>query len=110
MTRDEGSLKVVFKGTRMLGVSTATLSNDWLHKRFKELYKERTLESSVKTLRSLEVKGELSRFKLERKYKRCCRIYIYGDAAHGPSSVRGGKAKTGIRGKIVCVIEKKKAV
>ena len=43
-----------------------TLSNSRLHKRFKDLYKECTLESSARTLRNPEVKGELSRFKLEK--------------------------------------------
>ena len=59
----------------MLGASAATLSNNQLHKRVtRGLYKERTLESSAKTLRSLEVKGELSRFKLREKYRKCCHI------------------------------------
>ena len=60
----------------MPGASTATLSNDRLHKRSKGLYKERTLESSAKTLRSPEFKGELSRFKLERKVQEIA-SYIY---------------------------------
>ena len=66
MTRGGGSLKVVFKGTRMLGASSATLSNSRLCKRFKDLYKEHTLESSARNLRNPEIKGELSRFKLEK--------------------------------------------
>ena len=82
----------------MLGASTATFSNDRLHKRFKGLFKERTLESSAKTLRSPEVKGELSRFKL-RKTTGSIVVYIYGDPVHRPSSVRSGKAKMDIWGK-----------
>ena len=62
-------------------------------------YKECTLESSAKTLRSPEVKGELSRFKLGENYRRYRRIYICGDPAHGPSSVHSRKAETGINGK-----------
>ena len=73
--RGTGSLKDVFEGARMLGASAATLSNNRLHKRVtRGLYKERTLKSSAKTLRSLEVKDELSRFKLREKYRKCCRI------------------------------------
>ena len=34
-SRDKGSLKVVFKGARILGASAATLGNDRLRKRFK---------------------------------------------------------------------------
>ena len=74
------------------------------------LDKECTLESSVKTPRSPEIKGELSRFKLKRNYRRYRHIYICGDPAHGPSSVRSGKAKTDIRGKMVRAIEEEKAV
>ena len=59
-------LEGCLQGTRMLGASSATLSNSRLCKRFKDLYKERTLESSARTLRNPEVKGELSRFKLEK--------------------------------------------
>ena len=62
----------------MLGASTAGLSNNRLHKTFpRGLYKERTLESSTKTLRSPDVKGELSRFKLREKYRKCHRIYMW---------------------------------
>ena len=63
---DRGSFEGHLQGTQVLGTSAAALSNDWLRKRFKGLFKERTLESSVKTLRSLKVKGELSRFKLRK--------------------------------------------
>ena len=35
---------------------------------------------------------------------------MYGDPAHRPSSVHSRKAKTDIRGKMVHVIEKEKAV
>ena len=73
-------------------------------------YKERTLESSAKTLRSPEVKGELSRFKLGENYRRYRHIYICGDPAHGPSSVRSGKAKTDIKGRMVRAIEEEEAV
>ena len=50
----------------------------------------------------------MSRFKLKRKYKRYRRIC--GDPAHGPSGVPGRKAKTDIRGKMVCAIEEEEAV
>ena len=60
-------LKGVFGEHRCWGLPQRLFSNDWLHKRFKGLYKERTLESSTKTLRSPKVKGELSRFKLREK-------------------------------------------
>ena len=76
----------------------------------KGLYKERTLKSSAKTLRSPEVKGELSRFKLRENYRKYHLIYIYGDLAHGPSSVRSRNAKTDIRGKVVHAIEREEAV
>ena len=77
MTKGQGILKGRLQGTRMLGASSATLSNSRLRKRFKDLYKERTLESSVRTLRNPEVKGELSRFKLGRKYVQEIASYIY---------------------------------
>ena len=46
---DRGSFEGHLQGTRVLGTSAATLSNDWLCKRFKGLFK-----------------GELSRFKLRK--------------------------------------------
>ena len=52
----------------------------------------------------------MSRFKLRNQYRRSCRIYIYGDPVHGPSSVPGRKTKTDIRGRMVCAIVKEKAV
>ena len=63
---DKGSFEGCLQGTRVLGTSAVALSNDRLRKRFKDLYKERTLKSSAKTLRSPKVKGELSRFKLRK--------------------------------------------
>ena len=74
-------MKGVFQGTRILEASSVTLSNSRLHKRFKGLYKERTLESSARTLRNPRVKGGLSRFKLENKYRRCCHIYMWRPGA-----------------------------
>ena len=94
----------------MLGTSAAALSNDRLHKRFKGLYKERTLESSAKTLRGLKVKGELSRFKLRKEVQEISSLYISVYPAHGPSSVLSGKTKTDINGEVVCAIEEGKAV
>ena len=55
-TRDEGSLKVVFKGTRMLGVSTVTLDNDWLHKRFQRVYTRSAHSRVAQGL--LEIQGQ----------------------------------------------------
>ena len=76
----------------------------------KGLYKECALKSSAKTLRSPEVKGELSRFKLRKNYRWYRRIYISGDPAHRPSSVCSRKAKTDIRGRMVRAIEEEEAV
>ena len=47
----------------------------------RDLYKERTLESSAKTLRGPRVKGELSRFKLSRNYRKYRRIYTWRSGA-----------------------------
>ena len=66
MTRGRGILEGHLQGARMLGASSATLSNSRLHQRFKGLYKEHTLQSSARTLRNPGVKGELSKFKLEK--------------------------------------------
>ena len=52
------------QGSRALGASAAALSS--CLRGFKDYDKERTLESSAKTLRSPEVKGEVSRFKLRK--------------------------------------------
>ena len=87
------------QGTRMLGTSTAALSNDRLHKRFKGLFKEHTLESSAKTLRGPKVKGELSRFKLRKEVQEMLSLYISVYPVHGPSSVLSGKTKMDIKGR-----------
>ena len=77
----QGILEGRLQGAQVLGASAAVLSNRRLHKRFKDLYKERTLESSAKTLRSPEGKGELSRFKLRGKYRRDRQIYMWRPGA-----------------------------
>ena len=103
-------MKGIFKGHRCWGLPQQLLATIGCIRGFKGEYKERTLESSAKTLRSPEVKGRWSRFKLRDQYRRSCHIYIYGDPVHGPSSVHSGKAKTDIRGKMVRAIEEEKAV
>ena len=62
------------------------LGNNWLRRRFHGEHKERTLGSSVKTLRSPKARGELSRFKLKRKYRRC-RHNIYMETQHTDQAV-----------------------
>ena len=61
------SLKGVFKGHWCWGLPQQLLATISCVRGFEDEYKERTLESSAKTLRSSEIKGELSRFKLGRK-------------------------------------------
>ena len=74
-------MRGVFKERGCWGLPQRLLATIGCVRGFKGLYKERTLESSAKTLRSPEVKGELSRFKLERKYRRCRRIYVWRPGA-----------------------------
>ena len=78
MAKGQGILEGRLQGTQVLGASSATLSNDRLHEGNN---KEHTLKSSVKTLRSPEVKGELSRFKLRNKYRGSRHIYIWRPSA-----------------------------
>ena len=59
-------MKGVFKGYECWGLPQQLLATIGCIRGFKGLYKERTLESSAKTLRGPEVKEELSRFKLEK--------------------------------------------
>ena len=100
-------MKGVFKGHRCWGLPQWLLATISCIRGVQGEYKECTLESSAKTLRSPEVKGELSRFKLRRKYRRSHCIYICGDPAHGPSSVCGRKAKMDIKGRVVCAIKRR---
>ena len=79
--RSTESLKGVFKGHGRWGLPQRLLATVSCIRGFWGLYKERTLGSSAKTLRSLEVKEELSRFKLKRKYRRCRRIYMWRPGA-----------------------------
>ena len=75
-------LEGLLQGTRVLGSSTAALSNNRLRLEVQGgLYEEHTLESSAKTLRSPEIKDELSRFKLREKYRKCRHIYIWRPGA-----------------------------
>ena len=59
-------MKDVFKGHGRWGLPQQLLATIGCIRGFKDEYKEHTLESSAKTLRSPEVKGELSRFKLRK--------------------------------------------
>ena len=69
-------MKGVFKGYRCWGLPQRLLAMIGCIRGFQSEYKERTLESSAKTLRSPEVKGELSRFKLKEKLQEVS-SYIY---------------------------------
>ena len=79
--RSTESLKGVFKGHGHWGLPQRLLATVGCIRGFRGLYKEHTLGSSAKTLRSPEVKGELSRFKLKRKYRKCRRIYMWRPGA-----------------------------
>ena len=81
IAKGQGILEGRLQGTWVLGASAAAPSNDRLRKRFKGLDKECTLGSSAKTQRDPVVKGELSRFKLRGKYRKCRRIYIWRPGA-----------------------------
>ena len=59
-------MKGVFKGQGCWGLPQLLLATIGCVRGFKGYDKERTLESSAKTLRSSKVKGELSRFKLRK--------------------------------------------
>ena len=76
-----GPLKGVFKDTSTGGFLSGSSATIGCVRGSRGLYKERTLESSAKTLRSPEVKGELSRFKLENKYRRSRHIYMWRPGA-----------------------------
>ena len=69
-------MKGIFKGFRCWGRPQQLLATIGCVRGFKGEYKERTLESSAKTLRSPEIKGELSRFKLRREIQEIS-SYIY---------------------------------
>ena len=104
-----GILEGLLQGTRMLGASTATPDNRRLFKEFQgQGFLQRSTHSEVaQRLREIQVKP--SRFKLEKSTGSVV-VYIYGDPAHGPSSVPGGKTKTDITGKVVRAIEEEEAV
>ena len=79
-------MKGVFKGHRCWGLLQQLLATIGCVRGFQGEYKERTLESSAKTLRSPKVKGELSRFKLRRKVQELS-SYIYMETRHTDQAV-----------------------
>ena len=78
MLKGQGSLKGFFKGTSAGGFRSKSLATIGCVRRFKGYTRKRTLESSTRTLRDLDVKGELSRFKLKTKYRGSRRINTWG--------------------------------
>ena len=89
------SLKGFFKGRRCWGLPQLSLSDDRSRKTFKVL--RGSVHSRV-VRRLKEIQGEQSRFKLKIQIQEMS-SYISGDPAHGPSSVRSGKAKADIKSK-----------
>ena len=63
---------------RRLGASSASLSNDRLCKMTQGFIQRAYLKSSTKTLRVPGDKGELSRFKVRRKYRGSHHINTWG--------------------------------
>ena len=57
VSREQGFLRDFLK-EQELGASSASLSNDRLHKTYQGVYKERTLKSSMKTQRDPRIQGE----------------------------------------------------
>ena len=79
--KGQGSLKGFFKGTSAGDFRSKSLATIGCVRRFKGYTRKCTLESSTKTLRDPDVKGELSRFKLKTKYRGSRRINTWGPGA-----------------------------
>ena len=54
--------------------------------------------------------GKIEQIQVREKVQERSSLYISVYPAHGPSSVLSGETKTDINGRVVCAIEKGKAV